>query len=156
MELMDAKKAHLNPRCTRDVYIELPPEAGAKEGMCGKLEYWLYGFRDAASAWEAFYSERFVGVGFERGKGNGVGFYHLGRDISAIVHGDDFVTVGDPEDLDWIQKLIKGWFEVKVRGRLGSGTDDVKEVEILGRKVRWSERGLEMEADARLRKELLE
>ena len=55
MELIDAKKAHLNPRCTRDEYIELPPEAGAKEGMCGKLEYWLYGFRDAASAWEAFY-----------------------------------------------------------------------------------------------------
>ena len=45
---MDAKKAHLNPRCKEDVYIELPEEAGASEGMCGKLEFWMYGMRPAA------------------------------------------------------------------------------------------------------------
>ena len=32
VELIDAKKAHLNPRCDRDVYIELLAEAGAREG----------------------------------------------------------------------------------------------------------------------------
>ena len=67
MELIDAKKAHLNPRCDRDVYIELPAEAGAREGMCGKLDFCLYGFRDVASAWEAFYSEKFVQAGLKRG-----------------------------------------------------------------------------------------
>ena len=38
---MDAKKAHLNPRCQEDVYIELPEEAGAGEGVCGKLDFWI-------------------------------------------------------------------------------------------------------------------
>ena len=55
--MIDAKKAHLNPRCKEDVYIELPPEGGAEPGQCGKLNFWLYGFRKAASAWEEFYAE---------------------------------------------------------------------------------------------------
>ena len=46
---IDVRKAHLNPRCEQDVYIELPEECGAGAGMCGKLNYWLYGFRPAAS-----------------------------------------------------------------------------------------------------------
>ena len=47
---IDAKKAHLNPACEQDVYIELPEEAGCSEGMCGNLNLWLYGFRPAAAA----------------------------------------------------------------------------------------------------------
>ena len=44
---VDARKAHLNPECLEDVYIELLEEAG---GGCGKLSFWLCGFRPAA-AW---------------------------------------------------------------------------------------------------------
>ena len=47
---IDVKKAHLNPRCYEDVYIELPEEAGRPKAVCGKLRFWLYGFRRAASA----------------------------------------------------------------------------------------------------------
>ncbi len=70
--LIDTKKAHLNPKCDQDVYIELPPETGCPEGMCGKLNYWLYGFRQAAAAWDALYGARFEGVGFKRGDSCGV------------------------------------------------------------------------------------
>ena len=87
---IDVRKAHLNPKCEGDVYIELPEECGAPEGMCGKLNYWLYGFRPAAAAWEKHYSELIEGVGFERGVSCGVVFYHAERDISLAVHGDDF------------------------------------------------------------------
>ena len=37
MLFVDAKKAHLNPKCEEDVYIELPAEAGAELAKCGKL-----------------------------------------------------------------------------------------------------------------------
>ncbi len=50
--LMDARKTHLNPLVEGDVYIQLPEEAGAAEGMCGKLAHWIYGMRPAAQAWE--------------------------------------------------------------------------------------------------------
>jgi len=42
---IDAKKAHLNPECDDDVYIELPAECGEKPAMCGKPNFWVYGFR---------------------------------------------------------------------------------------------------------------
>ena len=41
----DAKKAHLNPGCKEDVYIELPNEAEGGPGMCGKLDFW-FGYND--------------------------------------------------------------------------------------------------------------
>ena len=49
---IDAKQALLNPKCEEDVYIKLPEECGTPPGMCGKLNYWLRGFRQAASEWE--------------------------------------------------------------------------------------------------------
>ena len=39
MLFIDAKKAHLNPRCDKEVYVELAAEAGAKAGRCGKLVF---------------------------------------------------------------------------------------------------------------------
>ena len=99
---IDVKKAHTIPRCEEDVYIDLPEECGAPPGMCGKLEFWLYGFRPAAAAWERHYSELLEKVGFARGVGCGVVFYHPERDISLAVHGDDFTFSGARGDLRWI------------------------------------------------------
>ena len=78
--LIDAKKAHLNPRCEEDVFIELPRECGAKPNMCGKLVYWLYGFRPASAAWEKHYAELLEKEGFTRGQACGVVFYHEKKD----------------------------------------------------------------------------
>ena len=48
------------------------------------------------------------------------------------------------------------WYEVKVRGILGSEKRDVREIEILGRSFRWTEEGLEYEASDKLCQALLE
>ena len=153
---IDAKKAHLNPRCVDDVYIQLPEEAGQGPGMCGKLEYWLYGFRKAASEWERFYASKLEEVGFARGTGCPVLFYHALRDIAVVVHGDDFVLCGEGVELQWAALYIQSCFEVKVRAVLGPEDQDDKEVVVLGRQVRWQDWGLEYEADPRHRRVLLE
>ena len=153
---VDARKAHLNPRCEKDVYVELPAEAECPEGMCGKLDFWLYGFRPAAAAWEKLYCEKLEGAGFERGISCGVVFYHPAKDISVVVHGDDFTFCGLEEDLLWIQKLMATWFEIKVRGMLGSDDQDDKEIVILGRIVKWTNEGIRYEADPRHRRLILE
>eukprot|EP00973_Karenia_brevis_P077023 10695622-Karenia_brevis.AAC.1 len=49
---IDVKKAHLNPVCEEDVYLDLPEECHCPPGFCGKLVYWMYGMRGAAAAWE--------------------------------------------------------------------------------------------------------
>ena len=78
------------------------------------------------------------------------------RDLSCAVHGDDFTFCGCEEDLIWIQRMMKSWFEIKVRAILGPDEKDDKEVVILGRIVRWTETGIEYEADPKRRKIILE
>ena len=112
---IDAKKAHLNPKCLDDVYVELPREAAAPPGTCGKLEFWLYGFRKAASEWEQFYSQKLGEVGFTRGVGCPVLFHHSERDVAMAVHGDDFVVCAAELDLRWVADYLKGCFEIKAR-----------------------------------------
>jgi hypothetical protein len=133
---VDARKAHLNHVFEEDVYIELPEECGAKKGICGKLNFWLYGFRPAAAAWEKHYSELLESVGFQRGYGCGVVFWHKQRDLGLAVHGDDFTFCGLDADLEWIKQQVSMWFDVKIRGKLGYGERDDKEVVILGRSMK--------------------
>ena len=53
MLFIDIKKAHLNAECNQEnIFVELPPEANAQPGMCGRLIRWLYGMRGAAKGWE--------------------------------------------------------------------------------------------------------
>eukprot|EP00973_Karenia_brevis_P016130 2206587-Karenia_brevis.AAC.1 len=58
---IDVKKVHLNAECRQAVYLKLPEECRCLPGLCGKLERWMYGMRQAASAWESHYSEKFEG-----------------------------------------------------------------------------------------------
>ena len=120
------------------------------------MEYWLYGFRKAASEWERFYAHKLEDVGFRRGQGCPVLFYHAGRDLAMAVHGDDFVLCGFGADLDWAAEYLKSCFEIKVRAVLGGGSGDDKEAIVLGRTVRWGKQGIEYEADTRHRRVLLE
>ena len=87
---IDVRKAHFNPTCEQDVFIELPGECDVGPDMCGKLNYWLYGFKPAAAAWENLYVTNLESVGFVRGQSCGVVFWHRDRDIALAVHGDDF------------------------------------------------------------------
>ena len=87
-----------------------------------------------------------------RGNGSAVMFYHQGRYISGLVHGDDFVFVGDDEDLDWVQGEMVKWFDMKVRGRIGDGKGDQEEMVVLGRSIKWCKWGLEYKADGAHRK----
>ena len=96
---IDVKKAHIIPRCVGDVYIQLPDEAQGGPGKVGKLVYWLYGFRPAAQAWEEYYAEKLIGEGFVRGQASPVVFWNEEKDISVVVHGDDFTFEGEDEDL---------------------------------------------------------
>ena len=81
-------------------------------------------FRQAGGEW------------FKRGLTCVVVFYHAERDISLVVHGDDFTFEGFGPDLLWISEKMKSWFEIKVRALLGPDEGDDKHVVILGRHVR--------------------
>ena len=88
-------------------------------------------------------------MGFVRGKASACCFRHESRDVRCMVHGDDFVFVAEGPDLDWVEKQMEQSFLVKVVGRLGGDMEDKQEITILNRVIRWTEGGLEYEADPR-------
>ena len=69
---------------------------------------------------------------------------------------DDFVFVGLDVDLDCTLEILQANYELKNRGRLGSGVEDTKEIDMLGRKLRWYDWGLTWQAGSRHKALLME
>ena len=44
------------------------------------------------------------GLGFKVGKYNTSTFYHEASNLKVMVHGDDFVTVGERDDAKWMKE----------------------------------------------------
>ena len=65
-----------------------------------------------------------------------------------MVHGDDFVTVGDRQDTKWMEEELKKRFEIKTKV-IGDGSDESREESVLNRIIRRTPEGWEYEADQR-------
>ena len=146
--VIDARKAHLRATTGREIFVELPPEI-RRAGFCGRLKRCLYGTRDAPARWEAFLAAELSKHGFVQGSASPCCFLHPARDLRCVVHGDDFVFVGPDSELAWVQKKMEESFLIKVVGRLGGDANDLKELRILNRILRWTARGISYEADPR-------
>ena len=83
-------------------------------------------------------------------------FYHPKTHVRVVVHGDDFTLACTESEVSKIQAKMHEWYDVKVRGILGSGKLDVREIEVLGRSLTWTEEGLEYEGSDKHRRSLLE
>ena len=70
MIVLDVRKAHLCAPAARDVFVELPKEEGEGAEWCGKLEFSMYGTRDAAKNWAAEVERTMEGLGFTTGMHN--------------------------------------------------------------------------------------
>ena len=152
---IDATKAHVNGPCNVDSFIDLPDEI-KEDGMCAKLKFWLYGMRPAAQAWEDLYADRLVEYGFVRGICAPTVFKHKSKKMECVVHGDDFTILGFENDLDDLEKAMAGWFEIKVRGRIGPDENDLKIMTILNRKIEWLSWGIRITADQKHAEKMLE
>ena len=117
--------------------------------MCGRLNYSLYGTRDAASNWEECYAETLIGMGFKQGVSSPCVFYHPVREISTVVHGDDFTSLACESDLLWFKNQLLKRFLIKDRGILGPDKHDLKEIRLLNRIIAWEDSGIRYEADQR-------
>ena len=95
ISFIDVKKAHVRSEVLRELYVEPPPEADEPLGIVWRLQRAMHGTRDAAAAWEREWTKTLNSVGFEVGVSNQ-------RCYTArkwMVHGDDFITLGDDEAL---------------------------------------------------------
>ena len=128
LHFADAKKAYFNGKPVRSLYLRLPKEMGMSSNVVGRLLRCCYGTRDAGSIWEAVFADSLCSMGFIQGKASPCTFHHPGWNVSVVVHGDDFTALGTPSKLDLYEKALLSAFDVKLRGRLGEGDADLREI----------------------------
>ena len=150
--IADVSRAFFEAPAKRDLCVELPEEAlAAGETVVdtvGKLKASLYGTRDASMNWQEEVAKCMVKCGFKVGQFNPCMYYSAAREIRFLVHGDDFVCVGEAEELQWLEKCLKERFEIKSK-MTGLREGESREERILNRVIRVSESGWEYEADQR-------
>ena len=97
----DAKRAYFNATATRYVFVQLPPEEpkDGEQNICGKLQLSMYGTRDAAQNWERECASKLLSWGFTKGTASSCVYYHRQRDNQLYIHGDDFVAVGEDDNI---------------------------------------------------------
>ena len=95
-------------------------------------------------------------MGFRQGRASPCCFWHPTLQLSCVVHGDDFTATGSKRELDWFEAQLRARYELTAGGRLGPGKDDTKEASVLNRIIRWTDEGVEYEADPRQVERFLE
>ena len=158
ISLMDISRAYFNAKCDDKTvtYVNLPPEDRDAETMCARLLRHMYGTRAAADGWQEEYSSFLVEVlGFVQGTASPCLFKHPNYQIVLSVHGDDFTAAGPCEDLDWFEQEMQKHYELTLQPRLGPGPHDAREAIVLNRVIRWTQTGIELEADPRQAEKLI-
>ena len=92
----------------RDVYIVSPKEDPDRgKGLLGKLKLCLYGTRDAAKGWQETLSSHLESIGFVRGRGRPIAFWHQ------LDHGDDNGSAGDDNSMTWLEEELAKAYEIQ-------------------------------------------
>ena len=124
----DVSLAFFHAKARPEVYVHFAAEdkQHGDERRCGKLNYSMYGTRDAAQNWAKEYAEMLISIGFTQGKASPCVFHHKTRAIRTFVHGDDYVSTARPQQLKWLKESLEQKYQIKTQW-LGPG----KEYEIL-------------------------
>ena len=73
-------------------------------------------------------------------------YIHRDRDVRVVTHVDDFLVAGEIQHLKWLRDELEKTYELKVR-IAGWQSGDSREVGSLGRTIRLSNSGIELEGD---------
>ena len=144
-------RAFFHANVCREVFVQLAEEDRklGEERMCGKLNYSIYGTRDAAQNWANEYTDMLINIGFRQGRAYPCVFHHKARGIRTFVHGDDYVSVAEEKELEWMKRQLESKYQIKTQS-LGPGERHQQELEILNRIVGWcNEKGIAFEVDPR-------
>ena len=133
----DISRAHFYGTPKRNIFVQLPEEEGVDTTQeCGLLCKSMYGTQDAPAIWQDHYSSVLKDAGWKRGKSNGAVFYHPELDANILVHGDDFLCLGDEDAQQKLDEVLRKAYELKKLGTLGFEEKDDKELSFLNRMIR--------------------
>ena len=142
LSFVDIRKAYFNGVPKRNVHLAFPKELGIPDNLVAHLKRCVYGTRDAGAIWEECYAGALVEMGFTRGVASPCCFYHAGRNLRVVVHGDDFTCLGPKAEITRYEDELASRFEIKRRGHIGECDGCVREIRILNRILRLTDDGL--------------
>ena len=152
MMICDVSRAFFEAKAIREVCVEIPEadmtDRDRQMDMVGLLKRSLYGTRDAANHWQKEVAKEMKAWGFLQGRYNPCLYRHPAMGIQAMVHGDDFVCVGEIEQAKWFRKKLEQRFEIKTTV-VGECEGEQREARVLNRIIRVGPEGWEYEADQR-------
>ena len=126
--IADVSRAFFEAPMHRNVAVELPAEALTKEEMgrdlVGVLDMSLYGTRDAAVNFQKEVGKLMRNLGYQTSKYNPSLFHHERDGIKVLVHGDDFVVVGERSKIILFKEQLAKRFTIKSK-LVGSGAPPV-------------------------------
>ena len=142
MMYADVSRAYFHAESSREVYVKLPEEdwEAGDELRCGKLNVSMYGTRDAALNWAEEYAGELKKAGYRRGVANPCLFWHRKKKVTIMVHGDDFVAVGEEEGLQEARRVLEDAYNTKVE-TLGDGDGGKQEIRVLNKVIRNTKEG---------------
>ena len=154
---IDFTKAFLYGVMEREVYIELPNEDARKHDgdMVGLLRKAMYGLRDAPLIWQKVVRKMLGELGFVALKTAQCVYANPISGVVIVAHVDDFLCYGDGALLVKLLDDLMAKYECS-GDMLGPGAREIKELKFLGRKIRWTDAGVEWEGDDKHARSFLE
>jgi len=145
--LIDISRAHFYGQSKRRVYCTLPEQAG----KCALLKRTMYGTLDAANIWQETYVEILKEHNIHQCVGWPALFINEEHDLRFLVHGDDFLCLGDEDAIRFLEDCLKTKFEYRIDGLLGPDDKGDSHMHVLNRVVTFDKKTGEVcyEADPR-------
>ena len=81
--------------------------------MVGQLNLSMYGTREAAATWQEKVNEVMTSLNFEQSLYNPCLYINKLYNIETMIHGYDFMSVGEQQSLTWFRKGLENEFELK-------------------------------------------
>ena len=144
----DVARAFFEAPMRRDICVELLAEAGEGEDMVGHLIMSFSDTRDAAANFQEEVRSFMNKNKADQSKYSPSVYHNKECGLISLVHGDDFITVGNRKNIRWFKNNLEHRFEIKTK-IIGQGEGEDQEARVLNRIIRVTPEGWEYEPDQR-------
>ena len=120
--VLDAKRAFPRADGLTETCVK-PPHLRDTE-RCWLLKKCVFGTLPAATGWQHLVRRVSTDLGLLSSSNCPCAFGHSLRDLDMVVHGDDVISAGDGDDLDWLSQKLNEKLELVQKAILGPGYDN--------------------------------
>ena len=99
--------------------------------------------RNAASGWEDDHARKVIDEGFRRSGTASTKLFLTKSHVPVVAYADDFTFTATETELMRIRSKMSECYGVKLRGTMGTGRRDVREIDRLHGNLRCTDQGLE-------------